>query len=447
MEGKKRKPNPAFGERKKRQKDRVFTGIKTGVIKLCRDDAMYALLQGCVSRSSLIAVEASLLTSLHVTRLLEEGLPLPAMDYTFFNECVSAIANMSTARSCEARNPELMQTVRVYRSLQPESYEPVARLPCMSQILVMVAQQARNNFAVSTALTLRCRMGRWFRLKIQQHSEQTGTAYFVDNESRIIKSVVSVLTRASTEEPYSVAGLVARYKRFQQDQHPIPPIELAWMQSLCDEVKARIGPLPLDIKKYPEAYLPFMHTMLRDMETRNQHLILKEKEQRPYKLFSLLQQKKLRPINIKINYTVLMDMHKYLKNGVQLEGRDLWEYYFNTKLVTRSERKEFEEFMVTDGLSATLIVSRPKRAVEEVTAATEKAEKLRVQGMYESAARIVAVDPGRNPIFTAVVHNPEAMNTLQCHSPDNVKHESFEWSKKKFYQEAGYTHRSKVTKL
>ena len=92
-----------------------------------------------------------------------------------------------------------------------------------------------------------------------------------------------MLTRASTEEPYSVAGLVARYKRFQQDQHPIPPIELAWMQSLCDEVRARVGPLPLDIKKYPEAYLPFMHTMLRDMETRNQHLILKEKEQRPYK--------------------------------------------------------------------------------------------------------------------------------------------------------------------
>ena len=64
MEGKKPKANPAFGERKKRQKDRVFTGIKTGVIKICRDDAMYALLQVCVSRSSLIAVEASLLTSL-----------------------------------------------------------------------------------------------------------------------------------------------------------------------------------------------------------------------------------------------------------------------------------------------------------------------------------------------------------------------------------------------
>ena len=136
-----------------------------------------------------------------------------------------------------------------------------------------------------------------------------------------------------------MAGLVARYKRFQQNQHPIPPIELAWMQSLCDKVRACVGPLPLDIKKYPEGYLPFMHTMLRDMETRNQHLIFKGKEQRPYKLFSLLPQKKLRPINIKINNTLLMDMHKCLTNGVQLEGRDLWEYYFNTKLVTRSERR------------------------------------------------------------------------------------------------------------
>ena len=73
MEQKKRKANPVFGERKKRQKERAFTGIKTGVIKLCRDDTMYALLRDCVSRSSVIAAEASLLTSLHVTRLLERG--------------------------------------------------------------------------------------------------------------------------------------------------------------------------------------------------------------------------------------------------------------------------------------------------------------------------------------------------------------------------------------
>ena len=56
-ERKKRGGNPAFGERKKRQKARAFTAIKNGIIKLCRDNDMYQLLQECVSRASFIACE------------------------------------------------------------------------------------------------------------------------------------------------------------------------------------------------------------------------------------------------------------------------------------------------------------------------------------------------------------------------------------------------------
>jgi hypothetical protein len=57
------------------------------------------------------------------------------------------------------------------------------------------------------------------------------------------------------------------------------------------------------------------------------------------------------------------------------------------------------------------------------------------------------VDPGRNPIFTAVVHNQEALDTLRFESPNNVKHKVIQWSKRRFYNEAGYTHRTRVTKL
>ncbi len=139
------------------------------------------------------------------------------------------------------------------------------------------------------------------------------------------------------------------------------------MQTLCDEVRGRIGPLPLRVKKNPYDYLPFLHSILRDLEGFNQQQIpLDEEKKTAFKLFSLLPRKKVRPINIKINNTVLLEMHKYLKTGVQLEGRDLWYYYFNTRLVSRSKRKDFEEFMVTDGLSASLIVARPKKAKEEV---------------------------------------------------------------------------------
>ncbi len=81
----------------------------------------------------------------------------------------------------------------------------------------------------------------------------------------------------------------------------------------------------------------------------------------------------------------------------------MWYYYFNTRLASRTERKDFEEVLVTDGLSASLIVSRPKKANEEV--AMKQTAQKRAQEMFESSTRVVAVDPGRNPIFTAVVHN------------------------------------------
>ncbi len=133
-----------------------------------------------------------------------------------------------------------------------------------------------------------------------------------------------------------------------------------------------------------------------------------------FKLFSLLPHKKVRPVNIKINNTVLAGLHKNLKNGVQLEGRDLWEYYFNTKLIKMSERRTFEDFMETDGMSASLSVSRPKEKKEVPTQQTE---------LLQSATRVVAVDPGRNPIFTAVVHNEAAMNSHQSPGHEIVKHD------------------------
>ena len=34
---------------------------------------------------------------------------------------------------------------------------------------------------------------------------------------------------------------------------------MTWMQSLCDEVRGRIGPRPLDIKKQPHGYMLFLH--------------------------------------------------------------------------------------------------------------------------------------------------------------------------------------------
>ena len=99
-----------------------------------------------------------------------------------------------------------------YVQLHPDGYKPEARITGMAQMLVCVAKQAHQNFRVSTNLTFKSRLARWFRLQIMLHSEATGSTYFVKNDARVIKSVVSILTRASKEEPtHTVAARTPQY--------------------------------------------------------------------------------------------------------------------------------------------------------------------------------------------------------------------------------------------
>ena len=98
--------------------------------------------------------------------------------------------------------------------------------------------------------------------------------------------------------------------------------------------------------------------------------------------------------------------------------------------------------MLTDGMSASLIVSRPKSVSKWKTTESERAPIL-----FEEARSVVSVDPGRNPVITAEVHDKDAMESLQSHNAHNVKHKVIRWSKKKFYHESGCIYRGTKTKL
>ena len=47
----------------------------------------------------------------------------------------------------------LVRRLAQYVELHPDGFQTVERLPCMNQMLVMMAQQAKDIFAVSTDLT------------------------------------------------------------------------------------------------------------------------------------------------------------------------------------------------------------------------------------------------------------------------------------------------------
>ena len=171
----KRKANPEFGERKKRQQSKATTVIKTGFLKLSRDN---------------IACEASQLATLHVTRLLSEGTErAPPLSQTFFSRCLASIANMGTGLTCAKAAPGLFKSAQQSSLLLPEDYEPIERPPCLTRLLENIAHQSEENFAVSDSETLLNRLGRWFRLKIHEYSTTIGRTYFSDNASSIVKSL------------------------------------------------------------------------------------------------------------------------------------------------------------------------------------------------------------------------------------------------------------------
>lgn len=398
---------------------------------------MKAVIEECVQACSIIAVEASLLASMHIIRLLdsnhiEDGEALPVMDDTFFNQCVSCIANLNGTQN--NNNPSLTATLYdYYDAVKPQGYVNVGRTPPMAQMLVIIAHQARLNFVVSTEQTIEKRLSKWLKLKISQHSVQGDYFWTLGHYNG--KSIVGLMLRCCLQD-VQVVGIMNQYRRIRE--HPIPGDQIAWMQELCDTTKLslQITPQsPLQVSEHPEVYLPFLRQMLLDLETSGE----------PLRLFSLLPQKKIEPLYITINSTVLEHLHKYLQsfeqNPLELDEEIiLWDYYFDMRRSTRGN-KVFENIFSTDGMSASVTVSRPKSIpVPAAISARQSAANA-----FGAAARVVAVDPGRNPIISGVVYNQQAMQTLR--DDDNTHHKKVKWSKKEHYHECGFNDRMKKTNL
>ena len=147
------------------------------------------------------------------------------------------------------------------------------------------------------------------------------------------------------------------YNRIRE--RPIPPADIQWMQALCDDVKQSLVITPLQVRRNPEVYMPFLRRMLHDFETSGE----------PIRFFSLLPQKEIKPLHISINTTVLEALHRYLiKDDPNPPLPDnLWDYYFDLRRVAKGNKK-FEHFILTDGLSASVTVSCAKRDVFPVAA-------------------------------------------------------------------------------
>ena len=383
-----------------------------------------------------------MLASIHVIRLVQADLELPKLDDTFFNNCVSAIANL-TRKTIHADDSPLYNTLyEHYLPLKPHGYVNVGRIPnVMGQMLVIIAQQARLNFVISLEETFSSRLKRFIMLKLKHYKIVIGTNYFGHD---VDLSITRMMMRCCIDNDVVCQNIMNQYKVLREQ--PIPVAELNWIEGLILWVRQQLVSLPMAISKQPEIYVPFMFHILNELEVDNDREVL-EGNNKEFRLFSLLPQKKVRPLNITINTTILREIHNYLNPGTftdfdnfeNTHGTDLWFWYFNLGPIVK-KNKSFEEEIVTDCMSASLLVSRKKKATVNLT---PRQARQAARNSFLSADRVIAVDPGRNPIISAVVYNDEANNELMA--VNNTHNETLEWGRDQHYHECGFTRRNLMT--
>ncbi|CAL5225133.1 g7911 [Coccomyxa viridis] len=95
-----------------------FTIVKTTWRSLCRRAARLLDLESSLSELNRTIAEAYLLANVHVVRLCSAGIPLCALNQTFFYRCLSAVSVCGREKP-EIDDFELRVSIKLYRSWRP----------------------------------------------------------------------------------------------------------------------------------------------------------------------------------------------------------------------------------------------------------------------------------------------------------------------------------------
>ena len=416
------------------------------------------MIERAVVACSQASWEASLFASFHVLRCLDNAIPVEPLHQTFWDHCIMTMASGGIGRS--RVTPAFRDSYNAFAQLRPQDYVPPAREPFMCRILQGLRETMVTNFKTVFAETFGSRLCRWLRLQILDSERGLLKA------SKHIKSAVTALNIACTDDTGSIEAIIRRFSRLKD----IDDSDRQWMQEVVEQVRASIGgPLPLNLVNadaMPE-YFPFLRRILADIEA---HLASADKAHRGIRTFSLLPQKSFRAPFIHISNTVLKEMLKSLR-GRQAAGgyyddpraayihylleivdndEELWSECFDLKKVVKG-RKRFACSIKTDGMSVSVTVDVPRRdgpvplngvkrkkamkAIENATVASAREDVLEQCRHRGLPSRVIAIDPGFNAPFTGAVYDPRAELSLM--QPGNVPFEAVTWSAGRYHRERG----------
>lgn len=452
----------------KRARDKGFqkTVIKTGLSTFCKEPLLLELIEKAVQACSQVSWEASMLASFHVLRCLENKIPVEPIDQNFWTRCISSIAN-GTKGPPKTTSRCFRDSFDAYSLLRPPEYVPVSREPYMCHIFEGLRETMLVNFSTVFAETFKSRLCKWLRMHVmlQSHHETI-------KQPSVIKSVVTLLCSASTNEEGNVDVLHPRFTRLSH----LTPEHIQWMQELVTSTRMQIGnhlPLSLETPEAVHSYLPFLYTILEDIQRHVDVDTADQKSISGIRTFSLLPQKKFRAPFLHISTTVLKALLQTLRGRKQkdnakyddvqryvdylldcVDESQLWRECFCVEKM--KGKKRFANSIKTDGLSVSVTVEMPIEGDPLPSKGTkrkqakEKKEKDDVVSARKNVIdkcrqklpdRCVGIDPGVRSPFTGVVYNKQAIETLT--HQENTRFETFSWSAAEYYKRCGITSRTK----
>ncbi|KAL3146532.1 hypothetical protein ABBQ32_000777 [Trebouxia sp. C0010 RCD-2024] len=232
------------------------------------------------------------------------------------------------------------------------------------------------------------------------------------------------------------------------------------MENLVNTLHINISQLPVTddtLSEQSSKYLKWMYFILCEFQA---VVNAAPAGQRLPKLFTLLPQKSNQTAFITITTTTL---HKLLKEqGFHRVGSlskkscseftaraDLWWRIFTSSpQFCQQIKRQFAHRLSTDGVSVGVTTFNSKQAQPPPPAKSAKRKRNAsrpstwVQGLPAStpitAPCILGLDPGRNSLFTAVIREEHATNSLQ--TPQPIKRQVLSWSRSRWQEVSGIKH-------
>ena len=398
---KKKVTRPDVAARLKRRHTIEEKAVKMKLASFCTSFELALEIDICAKGVTRTCVEASRFLNLHVLRSLDAGLAIPKLDQTYFYRLLSTVAGKPDS----AAQQEFGFTIPVFEALRPHNmtrFDPRNAMQMLNYAGKGMLTACKNH----VVLNISSRAAKAFKLFFKQLPQQ----YKAPDRNKVCSLYMRSMERQ----------VVDAQATWQSLSRPPTAATVSAVQAYIDRDLQQYADLPLDIggisstervKKRWWCYLRWLRDLQRVME------------QHEARTFSILPLNTFDAKYITIDTGILHGLLARVAERIGEPGpgplsafrqhrQQHWEHFFRlTRAEGTNKRLNFEYMLLSDGYAVSVLLSQTKQqyADPEVYATVHATPDLR-------GKRVVAVDPGRRDLFTAVTSDAAGRDSYTRYS-------------------------------